>query len=401
MAQEIRLDAGGKLGKVERTPQGGARISASLARTGVLTYRNADGSTRREFVPPDEAFRADALDAINGAPVIVGHAAWINPSNYKEHSVGTVSDGSVRRDGDLVIGKVALQDADALRRVDTGELTEISLGYSLDYDPTPGEYKGERYDGTHRNRQVNHVALCAPGTSRAAVGFRFDSTDPLADAPVGFRLDSTDPLSGVPVVTSTPQPEPQQPKVLPMKIRFDGHDYDLTIPAEFAAYGTAVEKMREGAVVAARRADKAEGERDAALANVAKLEAAAKDTSRLDSLVAERVALEGKAGRILGKDWKAAGKSNREIQIAVIRTDVKDFDGKDKSDDYVTARFDGVADKAPTAGSIADVQTVVTAPSTRTDDTRADEGGYIVDRLRRENDERMRTAWMRSTSEES
>lgn len=405
MAQEIRLDAGGKLGKVERTPQGGARISASLARTGVLTYRNPDGSTRREFVPPDEAFRADALDAINGAPVIVGHAAWINPSNYKEHSVGTVSDGSVRRDGDLVVGKVALQDADALRRVDAGELTEISLGYSLDYDPTPGEYQGQRYDGTQRNRKVNHVALCAPGTSRAAVGFRFDSTDPLAEAPVGFRLDSTDPLSGVPVVTSTPQPEPQQPKVLPMKIRFDGHDYDLTIPAEFASYGAAVEKMREGAVVAARRADKAEGERDAALANAKKLEdaaaAAAKDTSRLDSLVAERVALEGKASRILGKDFKAAGKSNREIQIAVIRTDVKDFDGKDRPDVYIEARFDGIADKAPTAGSIADVQTVVTAPSTRTDDTRADEGGYIVDRLRRENDERMRTAWMRSTSEES
>ena len=403
MAQEIRLDAGGKLGKVERTPQGGARISASLARAGVLTYRNADGSTRREFVPPEEAFRADALDAINGAPVIVGHAAWINPSNYKEHSVGTVSDGSVRRDGDLVVGKVALQDADALRRVDAGELTEISLGYSLDYDPTPGEYKGERYDGTQRNRQVNHVALCAPGTSRAAVGFRFDSTDPLSGVPVSSgcsaptEAESTDPLSRV--IPANPKIE--QPKVLPMKIRFDGHDYDLTISAEFAAYGAAVEKMREGAVVATRRADKAEGERDAALENIKKLEASAKDTSRLDSLVAERVALEGKASRILGKDWKAAGKSSREIQVAVIRTDVKDFDDKGRSDDYVTARFDGVADKAPTAGSIADVHAVVIAPGTRTDETRADEGGYIVDKLRRENDERMRTAWMRSTSEES
>lgn len=372
MTQEIRLDAG-KLGKVERTPQGGARISAELARTGVLTYRNPDGSSRREFVPPEEAFRADALEAISGASVIVGHSAWVNPTNYREVTVGTVCDGSVRKDGEFVVGKLAIQDADALKRIDAGELTELSLGYSLDYDPTPGEYKGQRYDGVQRGRKVNHVALCAPGTSRASVGFRFDSTDA---------------LNGAPVLSADPSP-----RVKTMKIRFDGNDYDLSTAAELASYTSAIEKMREGAVAANKRADTAEGARDAAVANAAKLEAAAKDTSRLDSLVSERVALEGKALRILGKDFVPAGKSSREIQLAVIRTDAKEFDDKGRSDDYVQARFDGIADKAPTAGSIHDVLGVTKPAARASEEIREDATEYAVDRARRENEDRLRNAW--------
>src|ERR1700753_3798690 len=42
----LRLDAGGKLDKVSRTTLGGARVPATLTRTGVLNYRRGDGSVR-------------------------------------------------------------------------------------------------------------------------------------------------------------------------------------------------------------------------------------------------------------------------------------------------------------------------------------------------------------------
>src|SRR5687768_4092559 len=139
----IRFDAG-RLGKIERTPQGGARIPAALTRTGVLTYTNADGTTRRELRPPEEVFRQDSLDTLRSATVTEGHAAWITPENFREFNRGHVAEGSVRQDGELVAAQLVVQEAASIKRIDTRELTELSMGYTCDYDATPGEWHGQR-----------------------------------------------------------------------------------------------------------------------------------------------------------------------------------------------------------------------------------------------------------------
>jgi hypothetical protein len=179
---EKRFDAG-RLGKVERTPQGGVRVPAALTRVGILTYRNPDGSTRREYRPPSEVFRADSLDTLRSAPVTEGHRAWVTPENYRSVNLGQVAEGSIRQDGQAVASKLVIQDGDALARVDSGELSEVSLGYTLDYDPTPGMTpSGERYDGVQKNIKYNHVALLPAGGGRAGrdIALRLDSADAAA-----------------------------------------------------------------------------------------------------------------------------------------------------------------------------------------------------------------------------
>jgi hypothetical protein len=192
----IRFDAG-RLGKIERTPQGGARIPAALTRTGVLNYLNADGSTRRELRPPEEVFRQDSLATLRSATVTEGHAAWITPENYQTHTRGHVAESSVREDGGLVAAELVVQASDSLKRIDTRELTELSAGYTCDFDPTPGEWQGQRYDGVQRNIRYNHVALLPAGTGRAGreCGLRLDSAaaicvDEFPALPAGTRVDS-------------------------------------------------------------------------------------------------------------------------------------------------------------------------------------------------------------------
>lgn len=382
MPQEIRLDAG-KLGKAERTPQGGARIPASLTRAGLLTYRNPDGTTRVELYPPEEAFRADSLATLRDAPVIIGHTAWVNPSNFKSVSVGTLSGEPKREDGDQVGGMLTVQDADALKRVDSGELSDTSLGYSLDYDPSPGVYKGQRYDGVQRNRKYNHVALVAPGGARAQTGFRFDSTDELSSAPVMHSDFSA-------------RPNTQE---RPMKIRLDGKDYDLSNATELAAFGVALEKLREDSKAHASRADVLQGKVDGLSADVTRLDSITKDTTRFDAAVTERVELESKARSILGAKFECKGKTNRELQVAVIRHDAKDYsdtgaDGKPLSDERVLGRFETVVEKATRVDSIHSVRGALdkTTPPTVREDSREPKG-YIVDRLREANNDDSRNAW--------
>jgi uncharacterized protein len=185
-----RLDAG-RLGKASRTPQGGVRVAASLTRTGVLPYRQPDGSSRLEYRPATEVFRADSLASLDSAPITRGHAAWITPDNWRDHSLGHVVEGSARKDGALIAAELVIQDNEGMARIDASELGEVSMGYTCDFDPTPGTSpEGERYDGVQRNIRYNHVALLPSGAGRAGrdVALRLDALDV-----VETRSDAIDP----------------------------------------------------------------------------------------------------------------------------------------------------------------------------------------------------------------
>jgi hypothetical protein len=276
----IRFDAG-RLGKIERTPQGGARIPAALTRTGVLNYLNADGSTRRELRPPEEVFRQDSLATLRSATVTEGHAAWITPENYQTHTRGHVAE-NVREDGSLVAAELIVQSSDSLKRIDTRELTELSAGYTCDFDPTPGEWQGQRYDGVQRNIKYNHVALLAPGAGRAG-------------RECGLRLDSAAAIC----VDEFPAPAGQQSPgvregITTMKIRFDGKEYDLASTTDLAALQGVLDKSRTDAAAAIDALKEANTKAEKATARADGLDVELKKEreefpKRLDSAVAARV----------------------------------------------------------------------------------------------------------------
>lgn len=341
---ERRFDAG-RLGKIERTPQGGVRVPAALTRTGVLPYRNADGSTRYELRPPDEVFRADSLASLRSAPVTRGHAAWITPDNWKQHALGHVVEGSERQDGDKLAAVLVVQESATIERLDSGEDREISMGYTCDFDATPGTYNGQRYDGVQRKIVYNHVALLGAGEGRAGrdVGVRLDSAD------LALACDESPAAPAAPIAGASPEGN------RPMKIRFDGKEYDVTKPDEALALQHAADKVRTDATAAVSEKDKVQAKLDQAVADLGKARTDAADTKRFDAAVAARVELESAARTSLGADFDPKGKTDREIMVAVVRGDSKDFKDDGKSDDYVRSRFDAVIEKGAVAGSITRV----------------------------------------------
>jgi hypothetical protein len=103
------------------------------------------------------------------------------------------------------------------------------------------------------------------------------------------------------------------------------------------------------------KCDSAEGRADALAEEVESLKTdleAAKQVN-VDSLVEERIALIDKARTSLDSAFDFAGKSAREIMEASIKAVRGDADLSERSDDYVTAMFDTLAESAPRSDSAA------------------------------------------------
>ncbi len=123
---------------------------------GIFEYRNADGSIRRELRLPEEVFAEESLASYKGKPVIVTHNAQIvTKDNVESEGIGTMMSNGYK-DGDNVRVEIVIHDTDKMK--DCG-LRELSLGYNLDLDETPGEWNGKPYDAVQRNIRVNHLAL--------------------------------------------------------------------------------------------------------------------------------------------------------------------------------------------------------------------------------------------------
>jgi hypothetical protein len=172
-----RFDVG-RLDRAKRTGAGGARIPASVARTGVQVYTDQFGKTVREYRPPEAVFAADSLATLASIPITVGHPpGGVTPANFRSVSVGHVSEAPPGRSADGghewidVVG--IINDAETLRKIDAGELTEVSMGYLAEVVPEQGVApNGEHYDARQTKITFNHKALLPSGHARAGSGAR-------------------------------------------------------------------------------------------------------------------------------------------------------------------------------------------------------------------------------------
>lgn len=196
----FRLDA------ATPTPSGGLRIDAFPTRAGVLTYRDGDGTLRRELRHPDEVFHPDSLRSLRGAPLTDRHPEGaVTPESWKQHAIGHVSDQIDRTPDDRVFAPVLVQDANAIRAIQNGERKELSAGYMATVIPSTGEYNGEPYDYIQTGITYNHLALLGPGEGRAGpqCALRLDAKDAVAvqeEKMATLRIDGKD----VPADTAQP-----------------------------------------------------------------------------------------------------------------------------------------------------------------------------------------------------
>jgi hypothetical protein len=305
----VRYD-GSRLSKARRTPQGYIRVDGWLSKVGVQTYRQPDGTVRRELRHPDDVFSAASLATADvGTPITIGHPGLLDAHNTAQHRVGSLTKQG-RADGQRVATEFQVETADAIARVDSGELCECSAGYTVDLDETPGVWEGKRYDARQVNIVLNHVALLPRGHGRAG-------------SDVGLRLDAADAVYCEDIADDE--------ETMKKKIRLDG--VEIEVDANVADALDLAQRSRA-------EAEKALGAAEAKAADLQKRLDAASDPKALDERVAARVELVSQAQRVLGGEYTGAGKTARQVHEDVlkkVRSDAK-FDGR--SDEYVAGAFE-------------------------------------------------------------
>jgi hypothetical protein len=293
-----RFDVG-RIDRTKRTGAGGARMPATIARTGVQTYTRDDGKVVREYRPPAEVFSDASLATLGSVPVTIGHPGQVTPANWRNVAVGHVSDAPAARKQDngaeWVEAQVVVADAAALARIDREDLSEVSMGYTADVIPQSGTAPdGQHYDAVQTNVRFNHLALLKAGQARAGAGAR-------------LRLDS----KGDEMFEQFKQDDGAK-----RLVKVDGID------AEFGSetHVSLLERQTAAAVARADAADAAKAVAETASGEAkAKLDAANAEIAALkardvDALVQDELAFRTRHLPALPAKYEFAGKSRDQVR---------------------------------------------------------------------------------------
>lgn len=147
---------------------------------GIFEYMNADGSIRRELRLPEEVFAPASLASYEGKPIIITHnAGLVNKDNVEFESIGTILSKGYQ-DGNNVRAKIVIHDTDKMKK---SGFRELSLGYNLTLDETPGEWNGHPYDAIQRNIEINHLALVSAARAGEKARLNIDGKENLTGGP--------------------------------------------------------------------------------------------------------------------------------------------------------------------------------------------------------------------------
>jgi len=336
--------------KYELTPEGYLRAWASIARTGIQHYTDSDGSIRREYRPETEVASPDSLASFAGKAITSEHPpVLLDSENTKDYQVG-FSGTEVVYDNGFVKAVMTITDEETIARIMKGDAREVSAGYRVNYDPTPGVTNdGEHYDGVQKEIIGNHIAVVRRGRAGPQVKLHLDRQD--AADPSLFKT-TEERLMTAKVVFDGAEFEVSESVALAItKEREDGrmsyedmknkYDEMMSKASKMKEEMDAMEKEMKG------KCDSAEGRADALAEQVEELkgELTAAQEINLDSMVEERVALIEKAKPVLDSAYEFAGKTAREVMVDSIKAVRGDeLDLNEKSDDYVQAMFDTLAD---------------------------------------------------------
>lgn len=317
----------GELKRPTRQLNGWLRVDGLLTRSGVFPYRNHDGSTRLEYRPADEVFKADSLESFALVPFTNDHPpAPLDATNTKEFAVGSIGE-NVRREGDHVRASILVTDEATASQMESGKVA-LSCGYSCDLDETPGEINGVRYDAVQRNIRGNHVALVDVARAGPTARVRMDAGD-------AVQVSDTHPRPSDPPGTKE--------RTMLVKMKIDGVEVEVT--------ETAKQVVEKHLAAVTARADTAEAQ----LAAEKKLRVDAESPAKIREQVKARVALETVASKVLGGDFKADA-DDATIKAAIVeKVDGVKLDGdKAKAGPYLDARFDSVVARVQKADPLVD-----------------------------------------------
>jgi len=346
MGQVSRYDYG-QVTKSEVTDEGYLKVWCKAARVGTQLYTRGDGTQVREYRPEDEVSNPDSLASFGMKAVTLNHPkVLLDSKTTKLHQVGHAGSHVRFSDGFVEVALV-ITDQDAIDAVQRGDAQEVSAGYRVDYDPTPGVTPdGESYDGIQRNIKVNHIALVARARAGREARLLLDSCD---------RNDAVADI----------EPPSNSPVISMARITLDGLDIELPADAAGAVQSFVKETGRAQAELQQKldaqeekiqavvtEKTEAQDRIDASQERIAELEkqlaeavAASEqrdDAAEINDAVNKRLEALNKFAAILPSDYKFDGEDEAQIMAIAYQNVFEKEARSDASADYLLGVLDGV-----------------------------------------------------------
>lgn len=339
--------------KFELTPEGYLSGRAVVTNVGVFMYKNQDGSTRRELRLPSEVFHPDSIASLKMKPITNGHPTEpVTAENVAKYGKGMTGnnpsyptswaddmwpknpeyvrgEGKEIGDGYHLAVDMTITDPDTILEIRSGK-EELSCGYSVQMDETPGVWMGIPYDVIQRKIRYNHIAVVDQARAGEAARIRLDSTDAFCVGEVSNINDMEDDMKS---------------------IRLDGVEYQAeakvieTLVKTQNDLQTKTDELTQVKTDTGKKISELEAERDAYKGKLDKAEAdlkaaqeATNDPKRRDQEVKARMELLSIAGK--AKVEVKDGDDDLAIKKAVISKVFPklSLDGKDVN--YIAASFD-------------------------------------------------------------
>lgn len=333
----------------KRTQDGFLVVNARMARTGVQYYTGdsmgrADLELVAVYRPGEEVFADEAMASFSNRPITVGHPGdMVSAKNWRDVAVGHVGD-VIEGESKFVRAPMMISDEKAIDAIEGGT-RELSAGYRCKIDWQDGVTPdGESYQAIQRDIRINHVAIVPRGRAGSEC-----------------RIGDADKWGAAPITTSRPKEDTMSDALKTVMV--DGLSVQTT-----DAGAQAIKKLQDEAA-------KAKSEHDTAIADAkagheaaikAKDAEIAKKDAEIDALkgkilsdadldkrVADRASLVATAAKI-AKDVKTEGLSDAEIRKSVVVSVLGDAAIAEKSEAYIDARFDILAEDAGKADPVRD-----------------------------------------------
>jgi hypothetical protein len=246
-----------------------------------------------------------AVPTANNIPLLIEHVP-VTPEDHKPNKVV----GSTGTDAEFVEpylrNSLVVWEDGAIAGIESGEQTELSMGYRYTADMTPGVVNGVKYDGVMRDIKFNHVALVERGRAGS-------------DVVVGDAIL-------------------EKPRMTTKKAALDKlatmHDAQAALIANDAALAPVHKTLLKLAADARKARDDAEEEEEAMdePLEVKGLKEKAEDEKEEDDKEEKPKAKDRKGGRDKAKDSKPAKDKAKDCKAEDKEDDEEEDDKEDKKD---------------------------------------------------------------------